>query len=111
MADEDRYGRFHELVNELTFRVPETAAQDEEEGKESVKGLTFVITGKVYDYKNRKEFEESVIRRGGRVAGSVSKNTNFLITNEASNSTKSRKAAELGIKTMTEAEFIERFGR
>lgn len=111
MADEDRYGRFHELVNELTFRVPETAAPDEEEGKESVKGLTFVITGKVYDYKNRKEFEESVIRRGGRVAGSVSKNTNFLITNEASNSTKSRKAAELGIKTMTEAEFIERFGR
>lgn len=111
IEDEERYERFHELVGALTFRTPEAEGATEEEGKESVKGLTFVITGKVYDYKNRKEFEESVTRRGGRVSGSVSKNTNFLISNEKSNSTKARKALEMKIEVLTEAEFIERFGR
>lgn len=74
-------------------------------------GLTFVITGEVHHYKNRDEFKAYVEVAGGKVTGSVTSKTNFLVNNDAhSTSSKNRKAAELGIPVITEDEFIERFG-
>lgn len=96
---------FFELVGVLNI-------QGEAAGSDELKGLTFVITGNVEDYKNRNEFKESVERRGGKVSGSVSSNTSFLVNNDvASNSSKNKKAKELGVEIISEKEFIERFGK
>lgn len=104
----DEVGSFQlkELINELNFEAP--AAESEQ----TLAGMTFVITGAVYDYKNRDEFKESVERRGGKVSGSVSAKTNFLVNNDVtSTSGKNQKAKELGIEIISEADFIARFGR
>ena len=74
-------------------------------------GLTFVITGDVHHYANRAAFKAYVESAGGKVAGSVSKATSFLVNNDlASASGKNRKAQELGIPIISEDEFLERFG-
>lgn len=94
------------LIDELIFSASTTTSE------QTLTDMTFVITGSVYDYKNRDEFKESVERRGGKVAGSVSANTNFLVNNDVtSTSGKNKKAKELGIEIISEADFIERFGR
>lgn len=73
-------------------------------------GLIFVITGDVHRFKNRDAFKSYVEQQGGKVTGSVSAKTNFLINNDSeSSSGKNRKAKELGIPILTEDEFIERF--
>ena len=74
-------------------------------------GLTFVVTGDVHRYPNRNALKAFIESRGGKVAGSVSKATSFLINNDAaSTSGKNRKARELGIPVITEDEFQARFG-
>ncbi len=95
------------LLNEVTIeKVKNTAAAG---GK--CEGLTFVITGEVHYYKNRDELKAYVESAGGKVTGSVTSKTNFLVNNDAhSTSSKNRKAAELGIPVITEDEFVERFG-
>lgn len=73
-------------------------------------GLTFVVTGDVHHYKNRNELKAYIESQGGKVTGSVSKSTNFLINNDAaSQSSKNKKAHELNIPIITEDEFIEKF--
>lgn len=73
-------------------------------------GLAFVITGDVHHFKNRDEFIAYVESRGGKVTGSVSKKTSYLVNNDAaSNSSKNKKARELGIPILTEDEFVGRF--
>jgi len=88
-----------------------TFADDEpkkSEGGEKLKGLTFVVTGKVYTFKNRNELSDKIQSLGGHVASSVTTKTNFLINNDAtSGSTKNKKAHELGVKIITEDEFLE----
>lgn len=80
------------------------------EGK--CKGLTFVITGDVHHYKNRDELKAYVESEGGKVTGSVSKKTNYLVNNDVeSASSKNRKAKELGIPVISEEMFIEMFGK
>ena len=74
-------------------------------------GLTFVITGKVNVFKNRDAFIAYVESQGGKVSGSVSKNTNYLVNNDFdSTSSKNKKARELGIPIISEDEFVDRFG-
>ncbi|MCM1134688.1 MAG: NAD-dependent DNA ligase LigA [Clostridium sp.] len=74
-------------------------------------GLTFVITGEVHHYKNRDEFKAYVEAAGGKVTGSVTSKTNYLVNNDtASTSSKNRKAKELGIPIISEEEFVSRFG-
>lgn len=74
-------------------------------------GLTFVITGSVHIYENRNAFKAYVETNGGKVAGSVSKKTNFLVNNDnTSTSAKNVKANELGIPIITEDEFMTMFG-
>jgi DNA ligase (NAD+) len=70
-----------------------------------------VITGDVHVFKNRDEFKAYVESQGGKVTGSVSKKTAYLVNNDAeSASSKNRKAKELGVSIITEAQFIELFG-
>ena len=78
----------------------------------SCAGMVFVITGKVNEFKNRDAFIAYVESQGGKVSGSVSKNTDYLVNNDAtSGSSKNKKAIELGIHIITETEFIEKFGQ
>lgn len=75
-------------------------------------GLTFVITGKVTQFKNRDAFTAYVESQGGKVSGSVSKKTDYLVNNDKNSaSSKNQKAKELGIPILTEAEFVEKFGK
>jgi len=74
------------------------------------RGLTFVITGDVHYYKNRDEFKAYVESAGGKVTGSVTSKTNYLVNNDVnSTSSKNRKAKELGVAIISEDEFVEKF--
>lgn len=74
-------------------------------------GLTFVITGEVHHYKNRDEFKFYVEEENGKVTGSVTSKTNYLVNNDIeSMSSKNKKAKKLGIPIITEDEFVELFG-
>ena len=73
-------------------------------------GLTFVVTGDVHHYKNRNELKAYIESQGGKVTGSVSKFTSFLINNDiTSTSGKNQKAKSLGIPIISEDDFIARF--
>ena len=94
------------LLQEI--RITQGEAVSAKEG--TCVGLTFVITGDVHQFKNRDAFKSYVEQQGGKVTGSVSAKTNFLINNDSeSSSSKNRKAKELGIPILTEDEFVERF--
>lgn len=80
-------------------------------GDNSLVGKTFVITGKTLIFKNRDELKAKVESLGGKVAGSVSGKTDYLINNNAtSSSTKNLKAKQLGVTIITEEDFINQFG-
>jgi len=94
------------LLAELTFE-----AEDEESSEgadEAFAGMNFVITGSLEQFKNRKELQELIERRGGKVTGSVTSKTNYLINNDvASSSSKNKKARELGVPILSEEEFLK----
>jgi len=76
----------------------------------NLEGKTFVITGKVHIYKNRDELKEVIESLGGKVVGSVSKKTDYLINNDTESSTaKNKTAKELNIPIISEEKFIEIF--
>ena len=96
------------ILNSIATGLPEAPA---EKAEGSCLGKTFVITGEVHRFANRDAFKAYVEGQGGKVAGSVSRKTSFLVTNEPeSGSSKNRKAAELGIPILSEDAFIEQFG-
>ena len=69
-----------------------------------------MVTGSVSHFANRNEVKEYIEQRGGKVTGSVTSKTNYLINNDImSNSSKNKKAKELGIEIITEEQFIERW--
>jgi DNA ligase (NAD+) len=75
--------------------------------KNAVTGKSFVITGDVHHFKNRKELQEKIESLGGKVVGSVSKKTDYLINNDStSTSGKNQKAQALGIPILTEEDFL-----
>lgn len=95
------------LLQEVTLEQVEIA--DTSQGK--CTGITFVITGDVHHYKNRDEFKAYVESQGGKVAGSVSKKTGYLVNNDVeSSSSKNKKAKDLGVPIISEDEFINMFG-
>ena len=107
-ADEKNNQMVDRLMEELTI---EAAPKEEGERQELFEGLVFVITGSVEHFKNRKEVQEIIESRGGKVTGSVTAKTSYLINNDAaSNSSKNKKARELGIPVITEEQFIEMLG-
>lgn len=70
-------------------------------------GMNFVITGSVHHFANRAEVKELIESKGGKVTGSVTSKTNYLINNDTtSNSSKNKKARELGISVISEEEFM-----
>ncbi len=78
----------------------------------SCAGLIFVITGDVFKFKNRNEFKAYVESQGGKVTGSVSKKTSYLVNNDLeSASSKNKKAKDLNVPIISEDTFIEKFGK
>lgn len=103
--DDKNYLKVSNLLKELEVKEVEVA----EVGTKCA-GQTFVITGDVYHYKNRNELKAYIESQGGKVTGSVSKSTTYLINNDAeSQSSKNKKAHQLGISIITEEQFREKF--
>lgn len=81
---------------------------EDNSSKQIFSGVNFVITGKVNKFLNRNEVKERIEQLGGKVTGSVTSKTDYLINNDStSNSSKNKKAKELGIRIITEDEFIQ----
>ena len=96
----------HELLDLITVEENLTASG------ENCKDLTFVVTGDVHEFKNRNELKAYIESQGGKVTGSVSKSTNYLINNDVnSTSSKNQKAKELNIPILSEEDFIQKFGK
>ena len=71
-------------------------------------GKTFVITGALEHFSNRKALQELIESKGGKAAGSVSAKTSYLINNDVtSNSSKNKKAKELGVPILSEQDFLK----
>lgn len=96
---------FEDLLGEIEV----VSTQIKAEGNRC-EGMTFVVTGDVYQYKNRNELKAYIESQGGKVTGSVSKSTSFLINNDVnSTSSKNTKAKNLGIPILSEQDFIDQF--
>jgi DNA ligase (NAD+) len=81
---------------------------EKEEKTISLQGITFVVTGKLNTFKNRAMLKEEIEKRGGKVTDSVTSKTTYLINNDKeSTSTKNKKTQELGVKIISEADFLE----
>lgn len=100
---------FEDLMSEVHLEIPAAPTPVQAaSGKPGINRKTIVITGDVYKFDNRDAFKAWVEVHGGKVTGSVSKNTDFLVTNTPnSGTTKNRKAQELGIPIITEQQLID----
>lgn len=101
---------------EMVYNLLDYVTIQQEDKKEttfkSLDGLTFVVTGSVETFKNRKELEELITSLNGKLSGSVNSKTNYLINNDvASSSEKNKKAKELGVPIISEQEFNKMIGR
>lgn len=104
-ADEHNKSVVLDLVDELDID------ESYEKAGEALSGEIFVITGSLEHYKSRTELKKEIEAQGGKVAGSVSKNTSYIVTNNPeSGSSKNKAAAELGVKIITEDEIRSMLG-
>ncbi len=97
-------------VEELKKLLAELVIPEEEVNAEAqiFENMNFVITGSVEHFANRNEVKAVIESKGGKVTGSVTSKTNYLINNDVSStSSKNKKAKELGIPIITEVEFLE----
>ena len=102
-ANPENEKRIDELLKEVHFVQPEGEGQPQ-----SFAGVNFVVTGSVNHFANRDEVKAVIEARGGKVTGSVTSKTNYLINNDVtSNSSKNKKAKELGIPIISEEEFLK----
>ena len=100
----DNYRWIAEFIGEFIFREQDNNGN----AKQVLEGKTFVITGSLRAYKNREELVSVIERNGGKVSGSVSAKTSYLINNDVtSTSGKNKKANELGIPIISEGEFVQ----
>ena len=101
-ADQNNVRVLREILKEVTLVVEENTAPQDLEGK------TFVITGSLNHFANRDELKKIIEDRGGKVAGSVSSKTTYLINNDVlSSSSKNKKAKSLGIPIISEDDFLQ----
>lgn len=107
-GDYETFFKSEQNIKEINDILKEIIINEEfEEKEETLNGMTFVITGNLNHYENRTELKKEIERKGGKVAGSVSGKTSFLITNDKdSNSEKSKKAKELNIPIIDENQII-----
>ena len=95
----------------IQFNTPEAKVEESAESAVDLTGKTFVITGKLTHFKNRDALKAKIEALGGKVTGSVSKNTSYLINNDVnSTSSKNQTAKSLGVEILSETDFIETFG-
>ena len=105
MADEENRRRIANLLEVVTLEAPEQVQTT------PITGKTFVITGSVEHFPNRDAVKDFIEARGGTVSGSVSAKTDYLINNDTtSNSSKNKKAKELGIPILSEEDFLAMAG-
>ena len=98
--------QFDALIGELHIE-----ADVKEDKPQILAGKTFVITGKVDHFPNRDALKALIVSLGGKAAGSVSAKTDYLINNDVtSNSSKNKKARELGIAILSEEDFLAMIG-
>lgn len=101
-ADNNNIRVLRELLSEVTF------VETTNESEEDLAGKTFVITGTLNHYENRDALKREIENRGGKVSGSVSSKTTYLINNDVlSSSSKNKKAKELGIPIISEEDFLK----
>ena len=104
--DEKNQKILSNLLAEVTIEKPE-----ENTGAQIFEGMNFVITGSVEHFANRNEVKAVIEARGGKVTGSVTSKTNYLINNDTtSNSSKNKKAKELNIPIISEEDFLKMIG-
>lgn len=102
-AKEKNVAELKKLLSELEIPVEEVSAE-----VQIFENMNFVITGSVEHFANRNEVKAVIESKGGKVTGSVTSKTNYLINNDVnSTSSKNKKAKELGIPIITEAQFLE----
>ena len=100
--DQEKRIQFENLLKEVHLQ------KEERQEQQSFAGINFVVTGSVTHFKNRNEVKEEIEKRGGKVTGSVTSKTNYLINNDTeSTSSKNRKAKELGIPIISEEDFLD----
>lgn len=105
-AKEGHRAQLDHLLSHLELEEAPEAGEDQR-----FAGVNFVITGNVNHFANRNAVKAEIEKRGGKVTGSVTSKTNYLINNDvASNSSKNKKAKELGIPIISEEAFIEMMG-
>ena len=101
----ERMEQLDHLLAELHI-VRETV----DESAQTLAGMSFVITGSLERYENRNELKDEIEAKGGKVTGSVTGKTTCLINNDlTSQSSKNKKAKELGVRIISEAEFVEEY--
>ncbi len=102
LRDEKNREKLDALLAELEIEAPQG-----NDTPQVLAGKTFVITGKVYKFENRDALKDYIIKLGGKAAGSVSSNTDYLINNDVtSTSGKNKKAKQLGVPIISEDEFL-----
>lgn len=102
---EENVEQLKNLMNEITV-VTETV----DESQQTLAGLNFVITGSLEHYENRNELKDIIEGKGGKVTGSVTSKTTCLINNDVtSNSSKNKKAKELGVRIISEEDFMAEY--
>ena len=100
--NEENQRKLEHLLTHLTFEKMKIETGNPLSGKQ------FVITGSVNQFENRSAMKEFIEKRGGKVTGSVSKKTDYLINNDTeSSSSKNKKAKELGIPILSEEDFLK----
>lgn len=103
--DFDNQQEIQKLLSIVNLLPEETIDTDS-----ALNGKTVVVTGSLNHYDSRKDLQNEIELRGGKVSGSVSKNTFLLVNNDInSNSSKNKTAKSLGIEIITEEDFIQRF--
>lgn len=104
-ADKENTKKLEHLLSHLTFEEVKT------ESAQSLEGKQFVITGSVEHFANRSQLKEYIEERGGKVTGSVTSKTDYLINNDTtSSSSKNKKAKDLGITILSEKDFLKLSG-
>ena len=101
-----------ENLNQLEHLLDEIEIEKEtvDETGQTLKGNTFVITGSLTHYENRNELKAVIETKGGKVTGSVTSKTTCLINNDVtSNSSKNKKAKELGVRILSEEDFMREY--
>lgn len=104
--DEEKMVQLERLLREVRIADEKT----DDESPQTLSGMNFVITGSLEHYENRSALKDEIEAKGGKVTGSVTGRTTCLINNDnASQSTKNKKARELGVRIISEEEFIREY--